>query len=242
MVLLLLACSCSGGPTEEAKGDLAERCGIERPNVPVQALPLPYNAASGEGVDGFVLGEGTKGIVFSNQTDTDLCDWLPFAAKTAGGGRRSLIYDYSYRPDAAKEVEAAAAELGRLGVGELVLVGASKGAVGSLAAAPSIRDPELVGVASLSAVGNFEGLDSVEAAEEVRAPLLVLAARGDATTDAGEVAPKLAKASPSKDKRVVVFSGSDHGIDLLEGVHGAEAESLLKGFVDRDLSRDRGRG
>ena len=233
VALVLIVASCSGGPTEEAAKDLAERCGTGDPGVPVQALP--YDAGSGEGVDGFVLGEGTKGVIFSNQTDTDLCDWLPFADGMAGEGRRALIYDYSYKPNAAREVEAAATELADLGVGEVVLVGASKGAVGSLAAASSIEEPTVVGVASLSAVGSFEGLNSLEAAEKVRVPLLVLAARGDATTDAGEVAPELAKASPSKDKRVVVFDGDDHGMDLLEGGSGPRAKKLLEDFVDRSL-------
>jgi len=132
---LLFLASCSGGPTEEAANDLAERCGTKDPGVPVQALP--YDAGTGEGVDGFVLGEGTMGVVFSNQTDTVLCDWLPLAKETAGEGRRALVYDYSYKSDAAIEVEAAAAELAKLGVEQAVLVGASKGAVGSLAAVPS---------------------------------------------------------------------------------------------------------
>jgi hypothetical protein len=230
--IALLLASCSGEPTQEAADHLAELCGTDEPGVPVQALP--YDADSGEGVDGFVLGEGTRGVVFSNQTDTFLCDWLPFAKRVAGKDRRTLIYDYSYKPDAAKEVEAAAEELAKLGVEEVVLVGASKGAVGSLAAAPSIDDPEVTGVASLSAVGYFEGIDSLKAAARVHVPLLVLAAR-DATTDAGEVAPKLAKASPSKDKRVMIFDGSDHGLDLLDGEHGAQAKSLLKRFTDRNL-------
>jgi pimeloyl-ACP methyl ester carboxylesterase len=112
------------------------------------------------------------------------------------------------------------------------------GEVASLVAAPSIQEPAVNGVASLSAVGEFEGLDSREAAAKVRAPLLVLAARGDATTDAGEVAPELAKVSPSKDKRVVLFNGSNHGIDLLEGENGPRARSLLRGFIDRNLPQD----
>ena len=77
--IVLLLAPCSGGPTEEAAKHLAELCGTKKPKVPVQALP--YDADSGEGVDGYVLGEATRGVVFSNQTDTYLCDWLPFAKK-----------------------------------------------------------------------------------------------------------------------------------------------------------------
>src|SRR5215210_1003394 len=108
--ILLLLASCSGGPTQEVAADLSERCGTKKPTLPVQALP--YDPGSGE---------GTEGIVFSNQTDTDLCDWLPFATGMVGPDRRALIYDYTYKPDAAKEVEAAADEIAGLGVKEVVL-------------------------------------------------------------------------------------------------------------------------
>lgn len=230
-VLALLVASCSGGPTKEAANELAGRCGVGDLSVPVEALP--YEPGSGEGVDGFVLGEGSTGVVLSNQTDTDLCDWLPLAREMGGENRRTLIYDYSYKPDAAQEVQAAAEELGNRGVEEVVLVGASKGAIASLAAAPTIQEPEVSGVASLSTVDKFEGLDSREAAEKLRMPLLVLAARDD--PDAEDVARDLAEISPSEDERVEVFGGYDHGLDLLEAENGSRPRSLLKNFVDRSL-------
>jgi hypothetical protein len=93
----------------------------------------------------------------------------------------------------------------------------------------------VAGVASLSAVSEDEGLNSFDAAWKVRVPLLVLAARGNLTTDAGEVAPELAKVSPSEDKRVVLFDGTDHGIDLLQGEHGPRVRALLEDFIDRNL-------
>lgn len=232
--ILVLLASCSGGPSEEAANDLAKRCGTKAPRVPVQNLG--YDPDSGEGVDGFVLGDGTEGIVFSNQIDTDLCDWLPLATEMAGDDRRALIYDYSYKPDAAKEVEAAAGELGDLGVDKMVLVGASKGAVGSLVAATSMEDPPVTGVVSLSSVGAFEGLDPREDAGRLDMPLLLMASRDDG--DTAEVARKVAELSTSKDERVEVFGGYDHGIDLLGGKDSPGARDLLVRFVDRNLPRD----
>jgi len=231
--MAFLAASCSGGPSEEAANDLSERCMKEDLGVPVQETP--YDPGSGEGVDGFVLGEGSSGVVFSNQIDTDLCDWLPLASKLAGEDTRTLIYDYSYKPDAAKEVKAAAAELSKLGVEEVVLVGASKGGVGSLAAASSIREPEVTGVVSLSAVGEFEGLDSREAARKLRMPLLLMAARDDG--DTAEVARDVTEISPSEDEHVEVFGGYDHGIALLDGEDGPQARELLMKFVRGNLPR-----
>ena len=233
-MLALLVASCSGGPTEEAADELAGRCGARDLGVPVEALP--YEAGSGEGVDGFVLGGGSGGVVFSNQTDTDLCDWLPLAREIAGEGRRALIYDYSYKPDAAKEVEAAAGELEGLGVDRVVLVGASKGAVGSLVAATTIEEPSVAGVASLSSVGDFEGLDPREDAGGLDIPLLLMASGDDG--DAAEVAREVAERAPSDEERVEVFGGYDHGTDLLGGKHGPGARELLARFVDGNLPRD----
>lgn len=231
-MLTLLVASCSGGPTEEAANELAGRCGVGDVGMPVQALP--YEVGSGEGVDGFVLGGGSEGVVFSNQTDTDLCDWLPFAKEMAGEERRALIYDYSYKPDAAKEVAAAAAELGGLGVDRVVLVGASKGAVGSLVAATTIESPSVAGVASLSSVGDFEGLDPREDAGGLGMPLLLIASRDDG--DAAEVAREVAELAPTDEARIEVFGGYDHGTDLLGGKHGPAARELLARFVYGNLS------
>ena len=233
-MLALLVASCSGGPTGEAADELAGRCGVGDVGVPVEALP--YEVGSGEGVDGFVLGGGSEGVVFSNQTDTDLCEWLPFAKKMAGEDRRALIYDYSYKPDAAKEVEAAARELEGLGVDRVVLVGASKGAVGSLVAATTIEGPSVAGVASLSSVGDFEGLDPREDAGRLDMPLLLMASREDG--DAAEVAREVAELAPTDEAKVEVFGGYDHGTDLLGGRHGPGARDLLTRFVDGSLPRD----
>ncbi|CAA9491463.1 MAG: hypothetical protein AVDCRST_MAG12-2121 [uncultured Rubrobacteraceae bacterium] len=231
-MLALLVASCSGGPTEEAANELAGRCGVGDVGVPVEALP--YEAGSAEGVDGFVLGGGSEGVIFSNQTDTDLCEWLPLAEEMAGEERRALIYDYSYKPDAAKELAAAAAELERLGVDRVVLVGASKGAVGSLVAAATIEEPSVAGVASLSSVGDFEGLDPREGAGRLDMPLLLMASRDDG--GAAEVAREVAKRAPSDEERVEVFGGYDHGTDLLSGGDGPAARELLARFVDGNLS------
>jgi len=238
-VSVLLGISCSGGNIDE----LAQRCsafmatndlslrGIE---VPVQAVH--YDSDTDQGIDGFVLGGGPDSVILSNQVDTDLCSWLPTARRFAEEDRRVLIYDYAGRTPPSKDIEAAANELAGMGVDRVVLVGSSMGALASLAAASSIERPVVSGVASLSAVSSYSGIDAWRAAEKVRTPLLVLTARDDLS--AAEVAPERAKASPSKDERVVVLEGSEHGIDLLEGKNGPRARSLLKGFIDRNLPQN----
>ena len=42
-----------------------------------------------------VLGTGSRGVLLSNQSDEDLCAWLPLARTLARSGFRVGLYDYS---------------------------------------------------------------------------------------------------------------------------------------------------
>jgi hypothetical protein len=65
---------------------------------------------SGGRLAGVALGDGRAGVVFANQSDEDLCGWLPFARATAAQGLRVLAFDFgSGAPQ--REVAAAAGEL-----------------------------------------------------------------------------------------------------------------------------------
>ena len=62
-----------------------------------------------------VLGRGPVGVVLSNQSDQNLCGWLPFARTLAARGFRVLVYDYGITADPAGDVAKAAATLRELG-------------------------------------------------------------------------------------------------------------------------------
>jgi hypothetical protein len=55
-----------------------------------------------------VLGTGRRGVVLSNQSDQNLCGWLPFAKTLATRGFRALVYDYDTADPAGNVVKAAA--------------------------------------------------------------------------------------------------------------------------------------
>jgi hypothetical protein len=45
-----------------------------------------------------VVGSGNRAVVFSDESDADLCSWLPYARTLAGDGLRVVLYDYSLGP------------------------------------------------------------------------------------------------------------------------------------------------
>src|SRR6266511_707443 len=82
----------------------------------------------GGGHQAAVLGSGGNGVVLSNQSDQNLCGWLPFGKVLAERGFRVLLYDYGAATDPAGDVALAAAKLRSLGAGTVQLVGAAAGA------------------------------------------------------------------------------------------------------------------
>jgi hypothetical protein len=79
-----------------------------------------------------VLGRGPAGVVLSNQSDRNLCGWLPFGRVLAARGFQVLLYDYGIAGDLSDDIAAAVDQLHRFGARRVVLVGASEGAKASL--------------------------------------------------------------------------------------------------------------
>jgi hypothetical protein len=63
--------------------------------------------AGGERLEAAVLGRGPTGVVLANESDLDLCAWLPFARTLSRQGVRVLLFDYAPEPPQS-EVAAAA--------------------------------------------------------------------------------------------------------------------------------------
>ena len=69
----------------------------------------------GGGSQAAVLGTGPVGVVLSNQSDQNLCGWLPFAETLASRGFRVLVYDYGTAPTRLQAAPRRTALLGRYG-------------------------------------------------------------------------------------------------------------------------------
>jgi pimeloyl-ACP methyl ester carboxylesterase len=188
-----------------------------------------FGAGSGPGkrLSAAVLGHGRTGLVLANQSDRDLCAWLPFARAAAAQGFRVLLFDYGAgAPE--REVAAAAGELRRLGVGRVVLVGASEGAKSAILAAAA-RPRLAAAVVALAPERFLRGRDVVPAARRLRVPALFAVARDDPYSAADT--PLLAGSTPSKRRRLVVVPGTAHGVDLVRGAPAATVAAAVYDFL-----------
>ena len=157
------------------------------------------------------FGTGSRAVVLSNQSDEDLCAWLPFARQMASNGFRAVVYDYAVAPE--QDPITIASYLRAHGVTAVALMGASQGGKGSIMAATAMR-PAPQAVVTLSAEEHYGGRLIVDYARNEQAPILFVSAAHDAysAAPAGRLFDKVA---PAKVKRLIIVPGSAHGTALL---------------------------
>lgn len=198
---------------------------------------LWFRAADRTRLVGHRFGRGTKAVILAHQSDGDLCEWVPYARRLAAKGYFVFPIDfrgYGFsrgRRNSARfpaDVAAATKALRRLGKRKVVLVGSSMGGIASLIAATQIR-PQVDGVVSLSAPSQYERLDAVPFMRRLRVPVLYLVARNDRDGRFARDAQALFGATASRDKRLELLDGEEHGIALLDA--SAQARALLEGFL-----------
>jgi pimeloyl-ACP methyl ester carboxylesterase len=200
-----------------------------------RSTPVRFRSSDGVQLVGNVLGRGKTGIVFAHQVAADRCQWLDLARELSTKGYRALVFDMrGYGGSAGTtntsphlDVIGAAGELRRRGAKKIVLVGASMGGTGVVAAAPRIR-PAVNGVVELSAPTAFGSADALAAVKKLKVPALFVAGRDD-----GDFAPAtrtLYRAATTRDKKLYIAPTSWHGVDLvaLPAVH-----KLVLGFIKR---------
>jgi pimeloyl-ACP methyl ester carboxylesterase len=228
LLTALLAAACgSAGATSSASPAPRDLDGCLRAGRNVRFVEMrspagPFTAA--------VLGTGPTAAVLSNESDLDLCAWLPFARLLVRKGIRVLVYDYAY--SSQRDALAVAREAHRLGARRIALVGASIGARGSLAAAAAAPPGLIDAVVSLSAERvTREGVpDLFPVVRRVRIPTLYVAARDDPYA-AGDDAPQLFRLTAAAEKRLVIVPGTRHGVHLLEGRPGGRVRRLVIAFI-----------
>ena len=226
IVVVVALVGCGGRDGEEAgpatstseatSTTVAPPCGEED----AEAVTL----ATGDGteLDAALLGDGEVGVVLGHQLRSDFCSWVPFARELAERHVRALAINFaSGSPD--EDMVAGSRELRRRGAKRIILAGASMGGTAALVAAAKV---EAAGVAALSAPRQFAGLDAFPSVRRLEIPALFLVARQDAPFALD--ARRLYRATNSRDKALVVTTGSAHGTDLLQD---REAERALLDFL-----------
>jgi pimeloyl-ACP methyl ester carboxylesterase len=225
LALVASACSTRQARSEAGTAPPATRASLDGCVRADQATLVDL----GGGHQAAVLGNGAAGVVLSNQSDENLCAWLPFGRALAGRGFRVLLHDYGATADPAADVALAAAKLRSLGAGAVLLVGASEGAKASLLAAITLR-PAPDGVVSLSAERTLRGTDLLPAVAKLRAPVLFVTARDDLLVG-GDTGQLYRRATGAASRRLLVLPGAAHGTELLGGAAGAKLQATLVDFL-----------
>ena len=213
---------------------------IDKPCLEAVESSRLFRFTTGDGASlvGLVLGRGRTGLVLGHQLGSDLCEWLPQARAFAERGYRVLVFDFAGFGDSQpgpdgrvdNDVVAAAAQLHRRGVDQVVLVGSSMGGTAVLSAATRIRPP-VAGVVSLSGASSFGGVDAEGAMGRLRVPVLFVVGADDQHFT--EQARVMYRAARSRDKRLLVVPGGGHGTGMVE--FGDDAPRVL-GAVRRFIT------
>ena len=231
LVLLTGGCGSSGPDPAPAASSAKPLCaGAAVTDV---IVPTPAGAR----LTGYVIGTGGTGIVLAAQARSDACSWLTQAKALAARGYRVLAVNYSGEGGStyvagsmapSGDVAAGAAYLRGAGATRIVLIGASRGGTAALVAAA--RDPALAtAVISLSAPGYYDGENALDAAPNLRLPVLYAAATGDGTF--ADTAKGLHDATPDSRRRLVTVSGVAHGQALLDAADGTPLKVAVSEFL-----------
>jgi len=230
---LLAGCSTGGGPS--AASSAASSTASSTPSAtttPAAACLTPeevrtgqidFASANGTPLQGLLVGTGSVGVVLAHQSESDLCQWRPYAYTLASKGYRALTLSMAFHLD--EDVAGAVAALRARGVQHVVLIGASMGGTAVLGAATEV-DPPVDAVVSLSAPARYQTVNALPLVPKLRMPTLYVVASGD--TAFAEDGRALYAASPPSLRTLLVVDGAAHGVDMLTPAVTARVEAFLK--------------
>ena len=197
--------------------------------------PVAFATQDGVTLCGRLYGAGQPSVVLAHMQPTDQESWGAFAETAAREGYTALTFNFrGYAPSGGEretskldvDVEAAVDFLLSRGAKGIFLIGASMGGTASVKYASR---EGVLGVVALSAPTEFEGLNGIGDAGAVTGPKLFIAAEGDRS--AQQAAAAYYEATPEP-RILEIYTGSDHGTNLLEGTHGAQVTGRLLEFME----------
>jgi len=218
-----------------------DRTQENRASAIADSVPVSFESADGVMLEGRQFGPGnaTVGVVLSHMLPADQRSWYPLAAALGDRGYAALTYDFrGYCPggdggcsEGDKEIDATVQDLAgavgfmrNLGMGEIVLVGASMGGTASLAYAAGDA-PDVAAVVTLSAPVSIGAISvGPDVIQRINGAKLFIAGLDDGAAAAD--AEVLYNSGPPP-KRLEILTTGDHGTEILEGAQGGRAQNLI---------------
>ena len=218
-VLALAAlAACAGEPTADcADGDAA------------------FDSADGVPLCGRHYGDGDVTVVLAHMRPSDQESWRPFAETLAGEGYAAFTFNFrGYEPSGGErdvglidlDLGGALDYLAARGVERPVLVGAS---MGGTAAVKVAANRDVGGVIALSAPAAIDGLSASDYAAGVDEPKYFMVAEDDTAARLDSAALYDASSEP---RYFEVFTGGEHGTDLVYGRHSELVQGRILELVE----------
>jgi len=202
----------------------------------IPSQPVSFLSEKGVMLQGILYGQGTRGIILSNEGNNESGPWLPVAQQLAQKGY--LVLSYMYRDEATTsdqlalhaltDLRAAIAFLRVRHVTKLVLIGASLGALVTVKEA-TVEKFDALGV--ISAPIGFQDVQlSDSELKRIAVPKLFVTSELNDPFTRDTLHMFVVTPDP---KEKLVYPGMKHGISLFEGDTGAALLPSLLQFLQR---------
>jgi pimeloyl-ACP methyl ester carboxylesterase len=195
--------------------------------------PIELKTADGMTLGGHLYGSGSIGVILAHQYNGNQQDWTDFAMILTTHGYQALTFDFrgfpesgpiAHVPDSIVDLKAAYDFMSARS-SRLFIVGAS---MGSDAAILLAAQHPVAGLILLSTPIEFQGVNVYDADAQVKAPMLFIEATGDPFVGGqSEILYKHATAP----KWLKIYSGNEHGAEMLRGSHAVEVRNLMLQFI-----------
>lgn len=200
------------------------------PTLPTEPFVGPFEITTGDGLvlEAERFGTGDTFVVLAHMRPADMSSWFSFAGLLAGEGYSAIAFNFrgygnsegagfAVDVDVLAAIDAAAA----LGAATIVVIGASMGGTGAVAAA---AQRQVAGVVTLSAPASFMGVDAVAAAGTVQAPMLLFASEDDGSYAADAARIAAGAAGPTEQS---ILAGRAHGTEMFFDHSEAITQAIL---------------
>ena len=211
-------------------------CSQEEEAPPLGPGEVEFTSTDGVTLRGRHYGDGDLTVVLAHMRPSDQESWAPFAERLADEGYAAFTFNFrGYSPSSGdKEIGLIDLDLGGAldylatrGVEQPVLVGAS---MGGTAAVKVAANRDVAAIFVLSAPAAIDGLSAADYVANVEEPKFFMVAEDDlsARTDGAALYD-----ASSGERFYEVFTGGEHGSDLVYGRHSELVQGRILEFLEQ---------